>query len=61
MGQKKKKNNIEGQNSTWMLKHVIKMKTLFFIAIRMNYIYYFILVMYRLNNKKAGTDYAIKK
>ena len=31
-GQKKKKDNVEGQSSAWMLNHVIKGKTLFFCS-----------------------------
>ena len=51
-GQKKKKDNVESQNSMLMLKHVVNLKILFFMVIYMNYIYYFILLMYRLCNKK---------
>ena len=46
--QKKKKDNVEGQSSAGMLKPVVKLKTDFFFLMRMNYAYYFILLMHRL-------------
>ena len=49
---KKKMDNVGGQSSVWMLKHVINMKTFFFEVILMNY---FITIF------TSYMDYVIKK
>ena len=52
-GQKKKKDDVEGQISARILKHV-KMKTLFFAVMHTNYMKNYFLSTYKLSNKQIN-------